>query len=137
VPSNFSLFTITLTVDTTRRAATPPGRPFRVPSPPNLTYIVLCLAAILGVLTLAAQRALARLSRAWVLLLAVSMFAALGACSGGGGSGGGAGTGGAGTGGGTGGVPNPNGTPAGTYPLTVSATSGPVTRTTTVTLTVQ
>jgi len=131
VPSNLSLFTTTLTVDTTRRAATPPGLPFRVPSPLGLTYIVLCLAAILGVLTLAAQKAPARLSRAWVLLVAVCMFAALGACSGGGGGGGGGG----GTGGG--GVSNPNGTPAGTYPLTVTATSGPVTRTTTVTLTVQ
>ena len=60
------------------------------------------------------------------LFVVICLFASLEACKGGGGGGSGSST-----------ASNPNPTPAGTYAFTITATSGPISHSTTVTLAVQ
>jgi len=117
---------VTLTVITTSRSATPPSAPQRLPLPPVPLLVFCGLAAALAMRALIQERTRARgLVRTSALLAVLCLFAALGACSNGAGGGGGS---------------SLNGTSAGTSTLTVtaaSATSQPLARTTTVTLNVQ
>jgi hypothetical protein len=112
----------TVTVTTAARSALPPR--WRPPMlPPGLRVGLPWLLLLLGLVTL--TMALRRQSggrRAWVGLAAMLMAAALFfGCGGGGGST-------------PPPPPPPQGTPAGTYPITVNAISGAATRTTTLTL---
>jgi hypothetical protein len=123
VPAASLPATIALVVTTTQRSVTLPPAPHRLPMPPISLFVFFGAAAVLAMWALMLERMHAiRWVRACAMLAVVGLFATLGACSGGGGGGGGSGS---------------AGTPAGTSTLTVMATSGPVTRTTTVTLTVQ
>ncbi len=119
VPATFKV-----TVTTTPRTIGALNLPVSSPAPWSWTLAL----ATLGMLILPGIRVPGRLKRRylWLAPLALSLF--LTSCGGGGGMGGGA----------TGGQQsNPNGTPAGTYTLTITASSGPATQTTSLTLIVQ
>jgi hypothetical protein len=111
--------TATVTVTTTSRAAVPIA-----PKPPTGPWVwlwILALAAAAGTRLLAGRRL--AWNRAWApLAVAMLSVALLAGCGGGGG-----------------GTPTPHGTPAGTYPLTVTATytSGATTAKQTVALTLK
>jgi len=111
----------TVTVTTTARSVLlPPWRWHPPILPPNLRVTLPWLLLLLSLVILtAALRGRSRRRRAWVGLAAMLMGAALFF-----GCGGGA-------------PPPQNGTPAGTYTITVSATSAGVTRTTMLSLTVR
>ena len=109
----------TVTVTTTARSALPPR--WRPPIlPPNLRVTLPWLLLLLSLVILTrALRRRSRSRRAWVGLAAMLIAAALFFGCGGGAS------------------PPQNGTPAGTYTITVSATSAGVTRATMLSLTVR
>jgi len=109
----------TVTVTTTARSALPPR--WRPPIlPPNLRVTLPWLLLLLSLVILTrALRRRSRRRRAWVGLAAMLIAAALFFGCGGGAS------------------PPQNGTPAGTYTITVSATSAGVTRSTMLSLTVR
>jgi len=109
----------TVTVTTTARSALPPR--WRPPIlPPNLRVTLPWLLLLLSLVILTrALRRRSRRRRAWVGLAAMLIAAALFFGCGGGAS------------------PPQNGTPAGTYTITVSATSAGVTRATMLSLTVR
>jgi len=121
-PSGVSSVTSTLTISTTRRTSVPPGgqrRP-RGPGLPLRPEVWLMSAlALFGLWSLVARKN--RLRWATVALaLTMLLLMGLAACGGGG----------------TGYV-DPTGTPAGTYKVSVNGSSGAVTHSATVTLTVQ
>ena len=121
-PSGVGSVTSTLTISTTRRSSVPPGgqpRP-RGPGLPLRPEVWLMSAlALFGLWSLVARKN--RLQWATVALaLTMLLLVGLAACGGGG----------------TGYV-DPTGTPAGTYKVTVSGSSGGLTHSATVTLTVQ
>lgn len=127
-PSGTTSGISTMTVATTASAAMPPAGPGTTPS-------ILLLLPLLGLLALLIDSLAFRrphASRKWRYLLAaqVVFFILLAASCGGGGGGGSVGSG------GTGGTGTPQGTPAGTYTITVTGTSGSVSRSTSVKLTV-
>lgn len=116
-----------MTVSTTARLA---ATPLRTPLLPVSLPVFLLVATLAATLKLVQHPGRAPgWIRAGALLGLLSAFASLGACGGGGG--------GTSAGGGVVSPPNPSGTPSGTYALTITATSGPVTHTSTATLTVQ
>jgi hypothetical protein len=109
---------INLNVATTRRSGAPPG-PRSLPVFPLFIYLACCSAAMIGFLTLVfPEKCPARMVGAGAIVAMICVFVFMTGCGGGGGG-------------------TSGGTPAGAYPLTVTATSGDVTRTTTVTLIVQ
>jgi hypothetical protein len=121
-PSGVSSVTSTLTISTTRRSSVPPGgqpRP-RGPGLPLRPEVWLMSAlALFGLWSLVARKNRLRWATA-ALALTMLLLVGLAACGGGG----------------TGYV-DPTGTPAGTYKVTVSGSSGGLTHSATVTLTVQ
>jgi hypothetical protein len=118
---------VQLAISTTARSVLAPAIDFRgISAFPILAGLILGTAAIFKVSNAAGrQLSLQHRRGAPVMLAAVCVFACVAGCKGGGG--------------GTAApvVPAPNGTPAGTYPLIITATSGPVSHTTNVTLIVQ
>lgn len=127
IAADTSLGFFTMQVTTASRSSAL-ARPRRLPLPPVPAPLLVLTAMALFALALPWRRTDApRWCRTCALLAVVCVSAGLQACGGGGG----------GSSGGSGGTVNPNGTPAGTYQLTVTAASGPVARTSTVTLTVQ
>jgi hypothetical protein len=134
IAANTSQNTTSMTVTTTSRSEVVP-RHIVLPAPPTLTLEpLLGAAAVLIALPLffwLRRMPAPRWITACSMLVVICLFASLEACKGGGGGGSGAST--------TPPVtttPNPNGTPAGTYTLTITATSGPIFHSTTVTLAV-
>ena len=121
-PNGGSSVTSTLTISTTRRTSVPPGgqpRP-RGPGLPLRPEVWLMSAlALFGLWSLVARKNRLRWAAA-ALALTMLLLMGLAACGGGG----------------TGYV-DPTGTPAGTYKVTVSGSSGGLTHSATVTLTVQ
>ncbi len=120
-PSGTAPITTTLTIDTTVRTMTPPGNnPWpRFPSfkaAPTLWWL-----ALLGVVAMAALLACSRRPRWALAVLPLMLFAMLAVSACGGGSG----------------YSNPTGTPAGNYSISVTGTSGTLSHTTTINLTVQ
>jgi hypothetical protein len=114
-----------MTVTTTARAAGLP-EPKQVPMPLS-SFVVLLLAGGVLSLIMTTSRLHAPKWAEWCACIVVlSVPVSLQACNGGGGSGAGGGS-----------IVNPNTTAAGTYPLTITATSGPISRTATVILTVK
>jgi hypothetical protein len=117
---------------TARSLLAPPGNPGGGSSSPAerewewaLALSLLLLSALLAGASYAPHRA-----RRWLVTAsAVAVFGLMAAC--GGGAGGGSTTGGSNQS-----QPNPTGTPAGTYTLSVTAKSGSATRSTTLSLTV-
>ena len=108
----------TLTITTTKRGVVPPLKTARPPRPNPRLWL---LAAVLAMMSYSLLRRGLRTRRlALYLPLALLVLAAafIAGCGGGGGGGGGGQT----------------GTPVGTYPLTVTATSGGVSHNATVTL---
>jgi hypothetical protein len=121
-PSGGSSVTSTLTISTTRRSSVPPsGQPRpRGPGLPLRPEVWLMSAlALFGLWSLVARKNRLRWATA-ALALTMLLLMGLAACGGGG----------------TGYV-DPTGTPAGTYKVTVSGSSGGLTHSATVTLTVQ
>ncbi len=114
--------TTTMTITTTAGALVPPVNPWRWPAPPAAWPMVLALLVATTLVVFAAHRN-RRAWRAMLALAAIVLVAGLTVSCGGGGGGGS--------------VPPPApGTPRGTFAITVTGTSGAISRTATVTLTV-
>jgi uncharacterized repeat protein (TIGR01451 family) len=112
----------TLSISTTARGALPPSNRPRPWTPsPFLLWSLTLAAMLLVLLTYLKSRGQRRYAPATFLSVVFVAAIVVTGCGGGG----------------VGGPPPPTGTPAGTYPITVTATSGSVVHTTTVTLTVQ
>jgi hypothetical protein len=109
--------TSTLTISTTVRSAVPPMQKPRPPRPNPLLWLLAAVLAMMSYLLLRRGFRTRRLAVYLPLALLVLAAAFIAGCGGGGGGGGGQ-----------------TGTPAGTYPLTVTATSGGVSHSATVTL---
>lgn len=124
IPSGTSSGSVTMTVTTITRAALLWER---LGVPPSILLLLSVLSVLALVVDLLAFRGAHATRKPRYVLAAQIVFLILFAasCGGGGGS----------TGGGT--VPQVHGTPAGTYTITVTATSGSVARSTSVTLVVQ
>ncbi|HUI44199.1 MAG TPA: choice-of-anchor D domain-containing protein [Terriglobia bacterium] len=120
-PDGVDPATTTLTIGTTVRTMAPPGRTPK-PQLPGVgalpTLWLTTLLALLGMAALAASRRRPRLALA---VLSLTLFALLGFAACGGGSG----------------YVNPTGTPSGNYSINVTGTSGGLSHTATINLTVQ
>jgi hypothetical protein len=114
--------TFSVQVTTTSRTIGALHLPVSSPAPWSWTLA----AAMLGIVLVPGVRLRKRSARRYLWLAPLSLLIFLVSCGGGG-------TG----GGGTGAQPNPNATPAGTYTLTLNATCGSTTQTTSLTLIVQ
>jgi hypothetical protein len=121
-PSSAGPVTTTLTITTTRRSAVPPGRMPTIPGPGSTLrpWIWLLAAMVLiGFGSIAAGKR--RPQWSWAVLALTALWLASFAACGAGGAG----------------YTDPTGTPAGSYPITVTGTSSGLTHTATFTLNVQ
>ncbi len=121
-PSSAGPVTTTLTITTTRRSAVPPGGIPRNPGPGATLrpwFWLLAAMVLIGFGSMTAAKR--RPQMTWAVLALTALWLASFAACGSGGSG----------------YVNPTGTPAGSYPITVTGTSSGLTHTVTFTLIVQ